>query len=371
MRIAIDARALLGQRTGIGTYTRGLARSLAERGPDTVGLFLPRPISGAPDGLGPVSVHADRERLGMVWVQRTLPRRVAEWRADALLAALTIGPARSEVPVVSVVHDLTPWTHPEWHARRTLAGFVPLWERTLENAARLLCVSHATADELVSRYPDARPRVRVVWNGVDPEFTASDDAEANERTRRRYAGGERFLLYLGTLEPRKNLPTLLAACERLWSDARGPDRPALVLAGGIGWKTSSLSRSLDRSPFRDRVHLAGYASRETARDLYRAAEAFVYPSLAEGFGLPVVEAMACGAPVVASDAAALREVGGDAALYAPALDARALAAQIARLLDDPETKRRLRDAGLERASRFSWRASAEGTAAVLAEAAAA
>jgi glycosyltransferase involved in cell wall biosynthesis len=369
VRIAIDARALLGRQTGIGTYTRGVAKELARRPDTAVGLFLPRPLPEAADGLGPVTVYADRHGFGMLWVQTTLPRRIQTWRADALLAALTIAPVSGAVPVVSVVHDLTAWTHPEWHARRTRIGFVPLWERTVERAARLLCVSQATADDLVGLYPETRARVRVVWNGVDPEFTPLRDDAARERSRARYAAGRRFLLYLGTLEPRKNIGTLLAACERLWSEGR--DRLDLVLAGGLGWKTAALERQIDRSPFRHRIHLAGYASREMALELYRSAEVFVYPSLAEGFGLPVVEAMACALPVVASDAAALKEVGGHAALYAPASDATALARQIARALEEPETRRRLETAGPARAALFSWRATAEKTAAILAEAAAA
>jgi glycosyltransferase involved in cell wall biosynthesis len=370
MRIAVDARALLGRITGIGTYTRAMARGLAERSSDSVGLFLPRPPeNGAAEGLGPVTVHADSGRLGTLWVQTTLPRRIRQWRADVLLAALTIAPARGEVPAVSVVHDLTPWTHPEWHADRTLAGFLPLWERTLERAARLLCVSQATADELVSLYPDARARARVVWNGVDPEFTPSSDAARRKAAQERYAGGRPFLLYLGTLEPRKNVGTLVAACESLWSRRSG--RPDLVLAGGAGWKLAPLARQIARSSFRDRIHLAGYASRATALELYRSAEAFVYPSLAEGFGLPVVEAMACGLPVVASDTAALTEVGGAAALYAPACDTAALALQIERALEDPATRRRLASEGPARAALFSWKTAAEKTAAVLAEAVAA
>ncbi|MGE5276850.1 MAG: glycosyltransferase family 4 protein [Acidobacteriota bacterium] len=368
MRIAVDARALLGQKTGIGTYTRGVAAELARRGDTAVGLFLPRPLPEGVDGLGPATVHADRHRFGTLWLQTTLPRRIEAWRADALLAALTIAPLRGSVPVVSVVHDLTPWTHPEWHADRTLAAFVPLWERTIERAARLLCVSQATADDLERLYPETRARVRVVWNGVDAEFTPSTDAAARARTRARYAGGRPFLLYLGTLEPRKNVGALVAACERLWS-ARG-GRPDLVLAGGPGWKSGPLERQIARSPFRDKIHLAGYATRPMALELYRSAEAFVYPSFAEGFGLPVVEAMACALPVVASDAAALTEVGGEAALYAPASDSSALARQIERALEEPETRRRLETQGPARAALFSWKTTAEKTAAVLAEAAA-
>ncbi len=370
MRIAVDARALLGRLTGIGMYTRGVARGLARRSADSVGLFLPRtPEDGATEGLGPVTVHADSGRLGILWVQTTLPRRIRQWRADVLLAALTIAPAYGDVPAVSVVHDLTPWTHPEWHADRTLAGFLPLWERTLERAARLVCVSQATADELVRLYPDARARSRVVWNGVGPEFTPSRDVTRQQAARERYAGGRPFLLYLGTLEPRKNVGTLVTACERLWS--RRPERPDLVLAGGAGWKLAPLARQIARSAFRGKIHLAGYASRAMALELYRSAEAFVYPSLAEGFGLPVIEAMACGLPVVASDTAALTEVGGSAALYAPASDAEALALQIEKALEDPPTRRRLASEGPARAALFSWETAAEKTAAVLAEAAAA
>jgi alpha-1,3-rhamnosyl/mannosyltransferase len=369
MRIAVDARALLAPQTGIGTYTRGVARELAARPDTAVGLFLPRSPLAGPDGLGRAEILADASPLGTLWVQTTLPRRARAWRADALLAALTIAPARSGVPTVAVVHDLTPWTHPEWHADRTLLGFLPLWERTVERAERLLCVSRATADDLLRLYPEARPRVRVVWNGVDPEFTPAPDEAARASARAQYAGGRRYVLYLGTLEPRKNVETLVAACEVLWRE--DPGRPDLVLAGGIGWKTAPLENRIAASAFRSRIHLPGYASREAALALYRGAEAFVYPSHAEGFGLPVVEAMACAVPTVASDTAALTEIGGDAALYAPAGDTDALARAIARALEDPGERRRLLAEGPARAALFSWKTAAAQTAAVLAEAAAA
>jgi len=366
LRVAIDARALLSQKTGIGTYTRGIAQGLAALPGIEIGLFSPRPLPETA-GAGPWSLHADSHPSGMIWTQTTLPRRCAAWNADVLLAALTIGPLRGQVPVVSVVHDLTPWTHPEWHAARTLVGFVPLWEATAERAARLVCVSKTTADDLQRRYPETLPRARVVLNGVDPAFTPSPDGLAAETTRRRFAQGRRYILYLGTLEPRKNVETLVAACERLWSRRRF--RADLVVAGGAGWKTSALHRRIARSPFRDKIHIAGYAPRNVDRELYRAAEVFVFPSLAEGFGLPVLEAMACGAPVVASTAPALVEVGGDAALYADPLDAAALARQIERVLEDEPTAERLRRAGPPRAAGFSWTTAAQQTAAVLEEAA--
>ncbi|HLN81400.1 MAG TPA: glycosyltransferase family 1 protein [Thermoanaerobaculia bacterium] len=367
MRVAVDARALLGQSTGIGTYTRGISLALAARDGIEVGLFTPRPIDDPPSGNGAVSLHADRHRFGTVWVQTTLPGRAASWGADALLAALTIGPARGETPLVSVVHDLTTITHPEWHAARTLVGFLPLWESTVERAARFLCVSGATARELAGRYPEVRARIAVARNGVDAEFSPFSDAAAAERTRRRFAKGRRYVLYLGTLEPRKDVETLVTACERLWTRRRA--RPDLVLAGGAGWKSLPLYRRIARSAFRDKIHVAGYASRSVAVDLYRAAEAFVYPSLAEGFGLPVAEAMACGTPVVASDIESLREVAGDAAILVPPRDAARFAIEIERVLEDEPARESLRQAGPRRAALFTWEAAAEATAAALEQAA--
>ena len=238
VRVAIDARALLHERTGIGTYTFAIARGLAARPGTSVGLFAPRPfppsVNGAGSGGEAFSFQTDRHPFGIVWVQSTLPQRIARWGADVLVSALTIGPARGSTPFVSTVHDLTPLTHPEWHAARTLVGFVPLWERTVERASRFLCVSRTTARELVDRYPETAPRVRVALNGVDSDFFfPADDPAARRRTRQRYAAGRPFLLYLGTLEPRKNVEALVVACERMWGRRRS--RPDLVLAGGTGW----------------------------------------------------------------------------------------------------------------------------------------
>ena len=363
----MDSRALLAEQTGIGTYTGAIARGLAALDGNEVGLFAPRALPDYPRDRR-ISVHADRHPLGLAWVQSALPRRVEAWGADVLLAALTIGPGRGTTPLVSVVHDLTPLTHPEWHAARTLVGFVPMWERTVERAARFVCVSETTARDLVRRYPETASRVRVALNGVDAEYFApADDPAARESTRRRYAAGHPFVLYLGTLEPRKNVDALVTACEILW--ARRPETPDLVLAGGSGWKSEGLLARIERSRFRGRIHRAGYAPREEARELYRAAEAFAYPSLEEGFGLPLLEAMACATPAVSSEAEALVEVGGDATLRAPACDAPALARALERALDDEALRARLRVDGPARAAGFRWEDAARETAAAAVEAA--
>src|SRR5262245_42130967 len=341
-----------------------IARGLAARDGVDLGLFAPRPLPKSLDGAVPGSVHTDHHPAGIVWLHSTLPGRIATWGADVLLSALTIGPVRGDVPFVSTVHDLTPLTHPEWHAARTIVGFVPLWERTVERAARFVCVSETTARELVARYPETPPRVRVAPNGGDLDFfrpaqAGGAGAAARHEARRRYAGGRPYILYLGTLEPRKNVEALVAACERLWG--RRPSRPDLVLAGGTGWKTAGLHRRIARSAYRDKIHVTGYAPREAARELYRAAEAFAYPSHEEGFGLPVAEAMACAIPVVTSTAEALREVGGDAVLYAGPRDVETLSRQLERALEDTQLRERLAREGPERAALFSWDEAVERT----------
>jgi glycosyltransferase involved in cell wall biosynthesis len=365
LRQRIDAGALpVRKAVELGVQ---IARGLAARSGLSVGLFAPRPFPPSVDGTGQFSLQTDHHPFGILWLQSTLPQRIARWGADALVSALTIGPARGQVPFVSTVHDLTPLTHPEWHAARTLVGFLPLWERTVERASRFLCVSRTTARELTERYPETASRVRVALNGVDTDFFfPADDPAARRRARQRYAADQPFILYLGTLEPRKNVEGLVAACERLWGRRRS--RPDLVLAGGAGWKTASLHRRIARSSFRDKIHVAGYTQRDAARELYRAAEAFVYPSLAEGFGLPVLEAMACGTPVVASTAEALCEVGGDAALYAPPRDIEALARAIERALEDQPLRARLAAEGPRRAREFRWETAADVTAAAVEEA---
>ena len=366
MNVAIDARALHEGRTGIGVYTEAMVRGLAGLPGVGVTLFSPRAIPGA--ALLPARVEAPSggPRWGTVWVQTSLARAVGRADCDVLLSAVTIAPARSSVPTVPVVHDLTPLTHPQWHRPKTVTAFVPWIEKTLERAARIIAVSHATAEELRRRYPEIRSRISVVPHGVDPRFSPDAPEGERERARSAWAGGRPYLLFLGTLEPRKNLRTLVAACEELWQ--RRPSTPDLVLAGGPGWKSRPLLEAISRSPFRERIHLPGYVRDEDAPSLLRSAEVFCYPSLAEGFGLPVLEAMACGTPVVISDAPGLREVAGDAASPVPAEDPPALAAAIERLLDDDAWRSEAVGCGRDRARAHSWEDAAEKTASILREA---
>jgi alpha-1,3-rhamnosyl/mannosyltransferase len=363
MNVGIDARALLSERTGIGVYTDHIARGLAATPGIDVTLFTPKKIDSAAALPENVRSRADRHPFGTIWLQTRLARELAQARCDILLSAVTIAPARLPIPFVPVVHDLTPLTHPEWHRRKTVVAFLPWIERTLDRAARIIAVSHATAAEIGGRFPEVREKVAVIAHGVDARFCPAADPAEREAVKRAFTRGNPFILSFGTLEPRKNIGTLLTACEELWRERRS--RPDLLLAGGSGWKSESLLSRIERSPFRDKIHRAGYIPAEGAPAVFRAAEAFCYPSHAEGFGLPVLEAMASGTPAVISTAPALLEVAGSAAIAAPAHDAAALARALIALLEDQTTRRDCIARGLERASGFRWSTAVEKTAAVL------
>ncbi len=363
MRVGIDARALLAQQTGIGIYTDNIARNLALREDTEVRLFTHRPIEPGPDFPPRARLIADDHKLGTIWVHTSLPRRLASESCDVLLSALTISPARITIPSVPVVHDLTPLSHPEWHRRRVVVAFVPIIERTLDRADRIIAVSEATARDLQTRFPEVAGRVSVVPHGVQGRFHPEASSEEFETTRREYTRSRPYILFLGTLEPRKNLMRLVSACERLWREKRS--RPDLLLAGGPGWRSAPLLERIARSPFRDKIHRVGYVDPADAPRLYRAAEVFCYPSLEEGFGLPVLEAMACGTPTVVSTTPALTETAGDAALCVPADDDVRLAGAIARVLEEPGCRADLAARGIARARRFQWADSARKTAEAL------
>ncbi|HET7452228.1 MAG TPA: glycosyltransferase family 1 protein [Thermoanaerobaculia bacterium] len=366
MKVGIDARALLSERTGIGVYTAHIAAGLSAQPGVEVTLFAPRAIGSRAGIPSRVRSRTGRHAFGTLWVQTHLARELAADGCDVLLSAVTIAPARIGLPYVSVVHDLTPISHPEWHRRRTVVAFLPWIERTLAGAERVIAVSRSTAAEIAARFPEIRGKTIVIEHGVDPRFSPSGPPGESEAVRAEFTRGRRFFLYLGTLEPRKNVGALIAACERLWRERRG--RPDLLLAGSGGWKSEGLLARIARSPFRDKIHRIGWVPADSAPALLRAAEVFCYPSHAEGFGLPVLEAMACGTPAVVSTAPALREVAGDAAFAVPPTDPAALADALARVLEDDELRRRLADRGVARASRFRWSTAAERTAAVLREA---
>jgi glycosyltransferase involved in cell wall biosynthesis len=356
MRIAFDARPLLGQRTGVGVWLEGLLRGLAASTPWELVACLPR--RGEETGLEElgdrVRVTSPRVALpGTVWLH-TLAAGQVSAGADVYLATLGILPRRLALPSVVVVHDLTPLTRPRHHTVANRFCFNAYLAESVTAADAVVCVSEATRRRLAEYAPAAARRALVIPNGVDEYFSpAPAGAEDAQAARARHADGRRYVVQVGTLEPRKGIGTLLAAHAALLG--RLADPPDLVVVGGRGWGGRWLERQLARHPAPARVHVTGYLPRADIRALMLDAEAVVLASEEEGFGLPLGEALACGAACVASDDPALVEIAAGAAELFPRGDAAALAAALERVLGE-DRRAALRAAAAARAPALRWSA---------------
>lgn len=292
-----------------------------------------------------------------------LPLRALAGRADIVYSPDFTAPPDRRTPRIVTVHDLAFLVCPERAPeplRRYLSAVVPA---QVAAASRIVAVSEATRSDLIDRLGTDPEKIAVVPNGVEERFFTA--APLDDETRRQFGLPAEYLLTVATLEPRKNHLTLFAALEELGSRVDLP----LVVAGRPGWEFAPILQAAERLQQRGRVILLDYVPDEVLPGLFAGAAAVIYPSWYEGFGLPVLEALAAGVPVVASDVTALREVAGEAALFAPPSSAEALAEAIERSLDEEQRSEVFRRQRRERARRYSWDDAGRKLATVLAEAA--
>jgi glycosyltransferase involved in cell wall biosynthesis len=363
--VAVDLRALVPEATGIGVYTRSLLLALAERrGIGYVGMAHRPPRDAGELEAAGIQVEHQEAPLGVLWQQLRLPRRLARGDVDLFWSPLTTLPLRCPVPAVTTVHDLTALLFPEAHTLKVRWSLLPFLRPSFERARRLVTVSRATARDVAFHFPQCAEKIRVVYPGIDAEFRPGDPEEI-AATRRRLGAPEGYVLYVGTLEPRKNVGALVDAWEAL--RVEDPQMPPLVLAGPYGWGSERLARRIQALAPAGLRSLGRVERAELVRT-FQAARIFVYPSLYEGFGLPVAEALACGVPVIASNCSSLPEVVGDAGLLVEPGDAGALAARIRSLLASPERAAALAARGLGQAARFRWQRAAEEMETVFREA---
>lgn len=265
------------------------------------------------------------------------------------------------VPVVATIHDLAFEHLPETFTRRGSFQLKLTVRRTAQKAARIITVSEYSRQDIIRTYNLDPEKVIVTWNGVGEGFSPepSSPGEADE-IRSRYGITGDYILAVGSLQPRKNLVRLMRAYARLRDE--NPDfRPQLVIVGRKLWLASEIFAEASRRQWSDDLILTGYVSDEDLPKLYRAAIAFVYPSIFEGFGLPPLEAMACGTPVIAGNTSSLPEVTGDAAILIDPYDEDALARELLRIVNQPDLRDRMRQLGIEQARKFTWRNAAEKT----------
>ena len=306
--------------------------------------------------------------LRIAWEQVAQVRALRRMRASLFHGLAFAGPQwGAHIPQVITVHDLTfvrfPQTLPTWKARYLRW----ITRRSVQRAARVIAVSESTRQDVLQWLGLPPERVVTVHNGVEARFRPLPQDRV-AAWRREHGLPERFVLYLGTLQPRKNLELLVRAFARWREQAPPAARDVkLVLAGARGWYYDYLFALVERLGLREHVLFPGYVPADALPYWYNAATLFAYPSVYEGFGLPVLEAMACGTPVLAARASSLPEVVGDAGLLLPPKDVAAWADALGQLLDDPDRRHHLSQTAQERARAFSWERTARQTLAVYQE----
>jgi glycosyltransferase involved in cell wall biosynthesis len=358
MRIAVDAHAIGRHLTGNEVYVRSLLREFAATEPESV--FFAYVSEAGAEKLLPRKVQARQVssnpylRLG-----RDLTRRVAADQPDLLHVQYT-APLINRVPIVSTVHDVSFIENPEYFPAMRRLQLRYTVARTIQLSARIITVSEFSRDAILRTYPVAPEKVRVIPNAASPEFRVVSRGRA-ARTIRDLLGIEApFIFSVGDLQPRKNHIGLINAFTRLL--AEHPNLPHhLVLAGQNTWFTPRVMAAAQASGVASRIHFTGFVSDSDLIQLYNACDCFVFPSFYEGFGLPILEAMACGCAMACSNTSAMPEVAEGAGLLFDPRNPASIARSMADVLLDAELRKRMEARGLQRATHFNWRKSALAT----------
>jgi glycosyltransferase involved in cell wall biosynthesis len=363
-RVLVDATSVPADRGGVGRYVDGLLGALGQLSADRLDLAVVsqradaeryrRMLPSAEVIPGPAAIVHRPARLA--WEQTGLPLLAQQFNADVQHSPFYTCPLRTGCPVTVTVHDATFFTEPEHYDNTKRTFFRSAIKTSLRRAARVIVPSKATRDELI-RLLDADPtRIDVAYHGVDQTAFHSPTDDEKARVRARLGLGDAgYVAFLGAKEPRKNVPNLIRGWARAVAD--WPHPPALVLAGGQG-HDDDIDRAVAEVPPHLRLLRPGYLRYADLPGFLGGALVACYPSFGEGFGLPILEAMACGTPVLTTPRLSLPEVGGDAVAYTTEAPER-IAEDLADLLHDAERRGTLAKAGFDRAKEFTWESSAE------------
>ena len=358
MRVAVNTRLMLPDRLeGIGMVTHEVMRRIVQAHPeDNFDYYFDRPSDPAFHHGPNVESHVffPPTRLPVLiryWLDRPVKRHATGRGADVFFSPDGFLPLGLKIPAVAMIHDVAFVRYPE-HLPPRIRRFYAKWmPRFVEAADHIITVSAFSRREILDVYPVPPEKVSVVHNGCAAAYHPLSP-EQKALGREKYALGKPYFVFLGAIHPRKNIINLIRAFELFKQDDK--DDIQLVLAGRPSWHTEEFFDVLDKSPFRASIHLPGYVPTDEAVTLIGASAAMVYPSWYEGFGLPLLEAMAAEVPVISSDAASLPEVAGDAALLFDPASPDALAACMGRVLRDAGLREGLVCRGKARLGAFSW-----------------
>lgn len=348
MKIAIDTQTTLGQKSGFGFYVKNLTESLKKVDPQNDYILI-----------APKSDRDFSTPQRLMWDQIYFPRLAKKQRVDILHQPCFSAPLFYAGKIVITVHDLISLHFPQnipLVSRLYYSRWMPL---TYRAADRIVAISENTKKDIVQMLHLPEEKITVIHSAVGPEFRPIDDPVKIGQIKHKYATGEKFILDVGTLEPRKNLPFLVKAFARAIKQGDLPHN--LVITGKKGWHYESLFNLVKTLNLADRVIFPGYVGEGDLPILYNAAELFVFPSTYEGFGFPPLEAMACGTPVIASDNSSIPEVVDEAGILIAGYDEKLWGQKIAAVLQNQSLAVNLSRKGLSQSKKFSWEKTARET----------
>lgn len=384
LRVCIDVSAAVHHRAGLGRYAQELVKGLVDIGrgeasphessPINIVATANTPIDRlALSDASPLHITAFYHQRGEAQLDPPIDRlprlttrlSVRPWRLTTALAYFAgfgmdrmfgdvdlfhatehLLPRLKQTRSVFTLHDLIFQFDPDSHKPLNIAFLKTMMPRFLRAADAIIAVSECSKRDAMKLYNIPAKKIHVIYEGVDPKFTPITDPEQLSRVRAKYHLPDRFILHVGTIEPRKNLPLLFEVAAQI--------KEHVVVAGKLGWLTDPILAKVKELGIEDRVTFTGFIDDDDLPALISSATVLAMPSKYEGFGLPVLEALACGTPVVASNAASLPEVGGDAVLYAWPEDVRSWISLLTLALDDVELRGWLREKGLRQAAKFRW-----------------
>lgn len=363
MRIAVNTRLLLkGRLEGIGWYSYQLLSRLVNRHPEhQFFFFFDRPYDPSfvfADNVTPVVAYPQARHpvLFYLWTEWTIPFLLRKYKADVFFSPEGMGSLRSKVPQVITIHDLA-FEHFPGHLIKSHLKWLRFYTpRFAQKACRVLTVSQFSKQDLIERYQVPAHKIDITYNSADDAYQPVSEEE-REAVKAKYTEGNEYFLFAGSLNPRKNIIRLLEAFVKFKKHHRCNMK--LVMVGGMGWNYDDLLRYRAHMPFKQEVKWVGYMDKAELSRITAAAWACVYPSLFEGFGIPILEALACGVPGIVGNNSSMPEVGGEAVLLADAEDVDDIAHKMGMMYKDERLRQQLAAAAPAQVEKFSWDKSAE------------
>lgn len=362
MRIGINTRFLLNKRMeGFGWYTYEVTKRLVENHPEhEFVLFFDRPFdqkfvfgpNAIPVVLFPQARHP---LLFRWWFNYSITKALKKYKCDVFFSPDGYLSLRTDVPQIPVIHDLNFEHHPQDLQRKHRNYYRTFFPKFAKKAAHILTVSDYSKQDIVNLYGVPEEKITVAWNGASDAFKALN-ADEVLKVRNAYSNGKPYFIFVGALHPRKNLKTLLEAF--VLFAKQNPEIDLLVVGSDL-WSNSSEQPGEHILQFRDRIHFTGHVAFSELTRLMAAAFALVYIPYFEGFGIPLVEAMNCGLPIISGNLTSLPEVAGDVAIYVDPMNAKEVADHMQQLASDPELYQQMQEKSLERSKLFSWDFTAE------------